>query len=426
MAPLRNRIVGLREVPASMIDGAPWNWRTHPDEQRAVVQASIEELGIIDALKVREMPDGRYQLFDGHLRNDLYVTISPDTLVPVLVTDLDESEAKKANAIFDPSAAMAEADAAKLKALLSTIETDSDAIERMLLRLAEEFGSAMPLSEPGGGGDQFDPTPELEGPTRTTVGDLWLIDSKHRLFVGDCTRPENISRLFDGRTPAVMVTDPPYGVAYDPTWRHRAGVNKSKRVGKVANDDRADWTEAWRLFPGNICYVWHGALHGATVFESLAAAGLMVRSQIIWVKPRLVLSRGHYHWKHEPAFVGERQSPTAETDEAAELGYYAIRKGGSAEWEGGRKQTTVWQIGFAGEEKTHHGTQKPIECMARPMRNHGTVGDSVYDPFLGSGTSLIAAHRSARYFLGCELDPRYADVCLRRAEAEGLTVEKIG
>ena len=80
-----------------------------------------------------------------------------------------------------------------------------------------------------------------------------------------------------------MVTDPPYGVEYDPSWRNQAGAAKTKRTGKVLNDDRADWGEAWALFPGDVTYVWHGALHATTVAESLVAAGFAVRSQIIWV-----------------------------------------------------------------------------------------------------------------------------------------------
>jgi hypothetical protein len=97
-----------------------------------------------------------------------------------------------------------------------------------------------------------------------------------------------------------MVTDPPYGVAYDPTWRNRAGVSASARTGAVLNDHRADWREAWALFPGDVAYVWHGALHAATVADSLTACGFAIRAQVIWAKERLVMSRGHYHWQHEP------------------------------------------------------------------------------------------------------------------------------
>jgi hypothetical protein len=103
-----------------------------------------------------------------------------------------------------------------------------------------------------------------------------------------------------------MVTDPPYGVKYNPKWRHRAGVNKSSRVGQVRNDERADWAEAWALFPGTIAYVWHGALHATTVADSLIHRGFTIRSQIIWAKERLVIGRGDYHWQHEPCWYAVR------------------------------------------------------------------------------------------------------------------------
>ncbi len=287
----------------------------------------------------------------------------------------------------------------------------------------------------GAGGDEFDATPADSGPTRTNVGEVYLIGGRHRFLVGDCTKAESIKVLFNGQKPFLMVTDPPYGVNYDPTWRHKAGVNKSTRTGAVKNDDNADLLKAWDLFPGPVCYVWHGGLHSATVQQSIERAGFKVRAQIIWVKPRLVLSRGHYHWQHEPAFKGERSGLPGEqpdgpvvaelmavdpTEGECEETWYAVRDKETSGWTGGRKQTTVWNIGFQGEEKTFHGTQKPIECMAKPIRNHGKPGDIVYDPFLCSGTTLIAAHRTGRTCFGCELNPLYADVILKRAEAEGL------
>ena len=129
----------------------------------------------------------------------------------------------------------------------------------------------------------------------SVAGDLWQLGS-HRLICGDSTFADVVGRLLGDVRPLLMVTDPPYGVEYDPSWRNQAGAAKTKRTGKVLNDDRADWREAWALFPGDVAYVWHGALHAATVAESLMAAGFKVRSQIIWAKDRRVLSRGDYHW----------------------------------------------------------------------------------------------------------------------------------
>ena len=164
----------------------------------------------------------------------------------------------------------------------------------------------------------------------------------------------------------------------------------------MLNDDRADWREAWSLFPGDVAYVWRGALHQALVVESLEAVGFNIRSQIIWAKDRLVLSRGDYHWQHEPCA-------------------YAVRKSGKGHWAGDRKQTTLWQIANRDQDaETVHGTQKPVECMRRPILNNSSPGQAIYEPFMGSGTSLIAAETTGRVCLGIELNPAYVDVAVNR------------
>ena len=123
-----------------------------------------------------------------------------------------------------------------------------------------------------------------------------------------------------------MVTDPPYGVELEPKWREAAGLNpRTRQGGKVANDDRIDWSEAWALFPGDVAYVWHAGIHAAEVALGLQACGFQIRSQIIWVKQHFAISRGAYHWRHEPC-------------------WYAVRKGQTGHWRGDRKQTTVWEV----------------------------------------------------------------------------------
>ena len=113
-----------------------------------------------------------------------------------------------------------------------------------------------------------------------------------------------------------MVTDPPYGVQYTPAWRHDAYPEQRTAVGTVTNDDRADWTAAWRLFPGDIAYVWHAGLHAATVASNLETAGFELRAQVIWFKQHFALSRGHYHWRHEPCWYAVWCEKTAEASES--------------------------------------------------------------------------------------------------------------
>jgi DNA modification methylase len=148
-----------------------------------------------------------------------------------------------------------------------------------------------------------------------------------------------------------------------------------------------------------VAYVWHGALHATTVAESLIASGFAIRAQIIWAKDRLVLGRGHYHWQHEPCF-------------------YAVRDGGKGHWSGDRKQTTLWSIASRDQDATTtHGTQKPVACMRRPIENNSAPGQAVYEPFSGSGTTLIAAEMMGRACHALELDPTYVDVAVLRWQA---------
>jgi len=250
-----------------------------------------------------------------------------------------------------------------------------------------------------------DSVPEAPDQPVTRPGDLWLLGD-HRVGCGDSTSAADVELVLAGSQPHLMVTDPPYGVGYNPSWRARRGCSAGKLArGKVLNDDRADWRQAYALFPGNVAYVWHGAMHGDIVATGLAACGLQVRAQIVWAKQHFTLSRGNYHWKHACC-------------------WYAVREGRSSHWQGDRTQTTLWECPnnnpFGNRQREHswgHGTQKPVECMRRPVVNNSRPGHLVYDPFLGSGTSLIAAEMTGRICCGLEISPSYVDVILRRWQA---------
>jgi DNA modification methylase len=215
-----------------------------------------------------------------------------------------------------------------------------------------------------------------------------------------------VSKLLGSVKPHLMVTDPPYGVEYDANWRNDAvqagggkGAPSGRAVGKVLNDDVADWRDAWALFPGDTCYIWHAAVRCGEVEASLEAVGFGVRSQIIWAKSHLAIGRGNYHWQHEPC-------------------WYAVRKksGATAHWQGDRTQSTLWKIDKPQKSETGHSTQKPIECMRRPITNNSSPGQAVYEPFSGSGTTIIAAEMTGRHCYAIELNPPYVDVAVLRWE----------
>lgn len=244
---------------------------------------------------------------------------------------------------------------------------------------------------------------ELPAEPKAKLGDVYILGN-HRLMCGDSTNPQHVDKLLNSAKPILMVTDPPYGVNYKPEWREEVGKG-ARNTGKVLNDDRYDWSEAYSLFTGDVAYVWHSALYTHKFAENLADNGFDLVSLIIWNKQHLVLSRGDYHNKHEPL-------------------WYAVRKGQKHNWQGRRDQTTVWDIDNNNygarqkEEQTGHGTQKPLECMLRPILNNSKKGQSVYDPFGGSGTTLIACQKSDRNCYMMELSPAYVDIIINRWEKE--------
>jgi len=237
--------------------------------------------------------------------------------------------------------------------------------------------------------DDYEVPEEIE--TDIKLGDLFEI-GQHRLLCGDATKKEDVEKLLNGDKPYLTVTDPPYGVNYDPEWRNNLHGYSNIAALKVKNDDNASWIEVWKLSPSNVFYIWMAGLNIHITINELLNCKIQARSEIIWRKNNIVISRGNYHWQHESCV-------------------YAVRKNYNAKWIGDRKQSTVWEIDKNLKSETGHSTQKPIECMARPIRNH--EGD-VYDPFLGSGTTMVAAHQLGRKCYGMEIEPKYCQIVIDR------------
>lgn len=240
---------------------------------------------------------------------------------------------------------------------------------------------------------QIERAAELRKHFAVEPGQIWAL-GEHRILCGDSTDSKSVSKLFRDDHPNMMVTDPPYGVEYDASWRSSLHDGKGNpATGKVLNDNMPDWREAYLLFPGAIAYIWHTSLYAGVVYESISTCGFDIRNLIIWKKSNFAISRGHYHHQFEPCL-------------------YAVRKGKTASWIGDRKQSTVWDIDKQQKSETGHSTQKPLECMARPIRNHDS--EWIYDPFAGSGTTIIACENLHRKCLAIELNPDYVAVILQR------------
>jgi len=239
--------------------------------------------------------------------------------------------------------------------------------------------------------------------SKAKLGDLFEL-GRHRLLCGDCTIAENVQKLIQNDISKLMITDPPYGVNYDPEWRDGYGLNLgNRRKGIVNNDNIYDWSIIYDLFKPQIVYIWHSGKFTSFVAEGLINSDYDLISQIIWYKQHFVLSRGDYHWQHEPC-------------------WYAVKKKCNHNWQGARDQATIWEIknnNFGNphrEESWDHSTQKPMECMAKPILNNSKKDEIIVDPFLGTGTTLIAAEQLNRICYGMEIEPNYVDIIIARWE----------
>ena len=383
----RIKALHLEHWPIDRLVPSPRNARTHSDAQVAEIAGSIRAFGFSNPILVGDDND----VIAGHGRLAAARLLQLAEVPVIVLAGLSDVQRRQLMLADNRIAMNAGWDADLLR--LELQDLSAIGADLSLLGFTKKE-LALALSGHGEGGlTDENEIPALTDTAVTVAGDIWCL-GEHRVGCGDSTDAETVAALLGDAVPVLMVTDPPYGVNYDPTWRHRSGVNKSSRIGKVQNDERADWSDTWGLFPGSIAYIWHGALHSSTVALRLEKQGFQIRAQIIWAKERLVIGRGDYHWQHEPC-------------------WYAVRTKGN--WTGDRKQTTLWTIASGGQDTdTVHGTQKPVECMRRPMLNNTDIGQAVYDPFLGSGTTLIAAETTGRVCYAMEIDPRYVDVAMRR------------
>lgn len=362
------------------------NARTHSDAQVAQIAASIREWGWTTPILTN--PDGGVIAGHGRLLAARQLGI---TEVPVMVAEGWTDAQRKAYVLADNQLALnAGWDAAVLSTELQGLSEVGFDLELL------GFGNLEELLATGTEGlTDPDDVPELPADPVTKPGDVWIM-GKHRLVCGDSTDALVVEKALDGVKPHLMVTDPPYGVEYDASWRgQNDGPNADRAVGKVLNDDRADWSEAWALFPGEVAYVWHGFRQCPVTAGELGSCGFELRALIVWAKSSAPMSRGDYHHQHETC-------------------WYAVRKGRTGHYAGDRKQTTLWNIDSPRKSETGHSTQKPVECMKRPIENNSSAGQAVYEPFSGSGTTIIAGEMTGRAIHAIELSPAYVDVAVMR------------
>lgn len=388
-------------------DGNP---RIHSDKQIQKLQASIREYGVVLPVLI----DADNVIIAGHAVVRACENLQLSEIPCVRASHLSEAQ-KRAYILADNRLAEDSSwDRVMLKAEMLRLRDDygvnlegTGFEQREILRLRMDVAET-PKNE--------DAIPEKVKSSVSQPGDIWRL-GEHRLICGSCTDPETVRKLLDGSRPHLMVTDPPYGVNYNPEWRNEATGAESRRIGRVLNDDIADWREAWKLFPGDVAYIWYASIHGGEVADSLRACGFNIRAQIVWAKPNFALSRGDYHWQHECcAYALRDDEEFAGYYDGYGACWYAVREKAKSHWQGSRSESTLWEIGFNEDTTTSHGTQKPVECMRRPMLNNSAPGEIIYEPFCGSGSAIIAAESCRRICYAVELNPEYVDMAVKRFE----------
>ena len=496
---IRDRIKEFRRVRASELIPNPRNWRTHPKKQREALAGILGEIGYADALIARET-DAGLELIDGHLRKET----TPDQEVPVLVLDVNEEEANKLLLTLDPLAAMAEAEAVKLKDLVESVETQSEALEKMIADTAAEFDAFEKVDIEEGPEAEIDQAEELREQWGTELGQLWKI-GEHRLLCGDSTDRECVERVMAGERAALILADPPYFGKVDEEWDNDfAGYDGFLQfLGSVF----ALWapiildrgTAGWWCAPD---YAWH--------IEGLLREHFAVFNHIVWSKgkslggtipvddmrrwrprsERLLLCEkqhspdallasfnaktshiaarsaytniidrmmawqkqsgltggeidrclgkngmaGHYfgrsQWALPTREAWEKLRPLFST-RGVDIGEFDAQR---LEFDAQRREfgcadmdnlTDVWEMSAPiGDDRHGHPTPKPLALISKLVSAHSRSGDIVSDPFLGSGTCLIACEQLHRKCRAIEISPGYVAVTLQRCTDAGMECVK--
>jgi len=378
----------LKVLPISVLKPAEYNPRKKlkpGDKEYKKIKDSIEEFGFADPLVI----NADMTIIGGHQRLNVAIDLGY-TEVPCAVVDVDKTREKALNIALNKITG--EWDEQMLADLLTDLKEADYDLDYTGFEAPEVEQLFSNIYDKKVKEDDFDVDKELQQPCFSQLGDLWLL-GKHRVICGDSTGEEIYTRLMDEQLANLVLTDPPYNVDVEET------------AGKIMNDNMGDQEfynfllSAYRCMHANLAddgsiYVWHADTEGINFRTAFKDAGFYLSGCCIWVKNSLVLGRSPYQWRHEPCLFGWKQK-------------------GKHQWYGDRKQTTVWEYDKPRSSKDHP-TMKPVQLMSYPIKNSTMTNGIVLDPFLGSGSTLIACCETDRVCRGIELDPKFVDCIVKR------------
>lgn len=384
------------------------NSRTHSEAQVAQIAASIREFGFL----VPILADDDDNIIAGHGRLLAAQKLGEETIPVVRASHLTPAQ-RRAYVIADNKLALnAGWDLDMLEAEVKGLDDLGFDVE-LLGFSDQEIKDLLAEKTTGLTGD--DEVPEIEDDPVTVLGDIWVM-GKHRLICGDATSIDHLESVCENQLVDMLETDPPYNVDY---------VGKTEKELTIQNDSMADgdfrqfltdvYTAAAAVMkPGAVFYIWHADSEGYNFRGAAHEMGWQIRQCLIWKKQHMVMGRQDYHWQHEPCLYGWKAG-------AAHL------------WAADRKQTTILEFDRPSASR-EHPTMKPVDLIEYQILNNTKGDDLVLDPFMGSGTTIIACEKNGRRARGVELDPKYVDVAVKRwqeytgekaiRESDGLTYEE--
>jgi len=396
IGPWANRIVGHRDVPPERLIPHPDNWRLHPPGQRKALRALIGTVGLVDSVLVNVQTG---HVLNGHLRVELALERGEAT-IPVEYVDLDEAEERQVLLAFDPLSELATVDPHRLEALMTGAGVDNDALRSMLAALAVRNSVPLPgIVDP-------DTIPPLPATTPyVEAGDLWILGGVHRLVVGDATDPAAVERATDGARAEVLWTDPPFGMRYE---------GKARRRVKIVNGDpvtsEAAVAGALRLAPlepaARFYIVTPTGARLLSILRIVEELGWTLHQELIWLKRRITPGHADYQNGFERILYGYSGGP----------GRPGRGRHPDSRWHGGNAESSVLEFRRAGANGAYP-TAKPVGLVERCLRNSSEPGDLVFEPFAGTGTTILAAEATGRRCAAIEIDARHAQVAIERYQA---------
>ena len=378
----------IKELPLKELKPAAYNPRKKlkkGDKEYEKIKQSLLKFGYVDPIIVNE----DLTVIGGHQRLTVLKDLDYETAKCVIV-DLPKEDEKALNIALNKITG--QWDEALLADLLLDLQESDFNLDLTGFEPPEIDDILSNVHDKELSEDEFDVEEELKKPTVSRHGDIWQL-GKHRVICGDSTKAETYKQLLDDKKANLVVTDPPYNVDVEET------------AGKILNDNMSDgdfyqfllsmFTQVENHMEDDASiYVFHADTEGLNFRKAFKDVGFYLSGCCIWKKNSLVLGRSPYQWQHEPCL-------------------YGWKKKGKHQWFSDRKQTTIWEYDRPKSSKDHP-TMKPIQLMAYPIQNSSMRGTIVLDPFLGSGSTLIAADQTGRVCYGIELDEKFVDVIVKR------------